>query len=213
MSIRKWFCLEEKENPSSADVCFEKLLGVYFESLTKYFSVDDSLDIFEFLEKSKHKNLNPVDKSFLEWVQLKGIQRIKENSELDLPNTDSLLAMLEYDEFIIRNEIELSNMEEVRNNLITSINSIPEYISSSLEISASEEIDDNVFNVNDVDGIGFFNESSYFSEEAFVETINNSEPAITVGSFFMEEFTYGNTRILQPDQKFYATKKGLSKIA
>nr|AAB81141.1 YokE [Bacillus subtilis subsp. subtilis str. 168] len=70
-----------------------------------YFNIENSSDIHEFLKIAVAKN--DVDYPFLEWIKEKGIPRLKNIDFNKLPNDDRFLAMIEFDEFVLQNEMIL----------------------------------------------------------------------------------------------------------
>ncbi|WP_352427011.1 hypothetical protein [Bacillus sp. FSL K6-2865] len=96
------------------------------ESLHIYFNIENSSDIHEFLKNAALKN--NVDSSFIEWIKEKGIPRLKNIDFNNAPNDDRFLAMIEFDEFILQNEMDFKEPEEVRGCIITMVNCFQEYI-------------------------------------------------------------------------------------
>lgn len=91
-----------------------------------YFNIENSSDIHEFLKIAVAKN--DVDYPFLEWIKEKGIPRLKNIDFNKLPNDDRFLAMIEFDEFVLQNEMDFEDPEEVRGCIISTVNSLKEYI-------------------------------------------------------------------------------------
>ncbi|MED0754723.1 hypothetical protein [Bacillus amyloliquefaciens] len=104
------------------------------KSLHIYFNIGNSSDIHEFLKIAATKN--NVDHSFIEWIKVKGIPRLKSIDFENLPSNDQFLAMIEIDEYCLKSEMDFKEPEEVRGWIITIINSIQEYanICKQLEV-------------------------------------------------------------------------------
>ncbi|MED4798982.1 hypothetical protein P9684_03850 [Bacillus atrophaeus] len=96
------------------------------ESLQIYFNIENSSEIHEFLKNAALKN--NVDSSFIEWIKEKGIPRLKNIDFNNVPNDDRFLAMIEFDEFILQNEMDFKEPEEVRGCIISMVNCFQEYI-------------------------------------------------------------------------------------
>ncbi|RDY89701.1 hypothetical protein [Bacillus amyloliquefaciens] len=99
------------------------------KSLHIYFNIENSSDIHEFLKIAVAKN--NVDYPFLEWIKEKGIPRLRNIDFKNAPNNDQFLAMIEFDEFVLQNEMDFVEPEEVRGCIISTVNSLQEYINIS----------------------------------------------------------------------------------
>ncbi len=103
-----------------------RLFDLMKKSLHIYFNIENSSDIHEFLKIAATKS--NVDYSFIEWIRGKGIPRLKKIDFENLPSNDQFLAMIEFDEYCLKCEMDFKEPEEVRSCIITIINSIQEYI-------------------------------------------------------------------------------------
>ncbi|MGG3397560.1 hypothetical protein ABER78_11750 [Bacillus velezensis] len=122
-----WFDLNFEVKPgNNINEALLRLFDLMKESLHIYFNIENSYDIHEFLKIAAAKN--NVDYSFIEWIREKGIQRLKKIDFENLPSNDQFLAMIEFDEYCLKCEMDFKEPEEVRSCIITIINSIQEYI-------------------------------------------------------------------------------------
>ncbi|WP_368223708.1 hypothetical protein ABQ613_07460 [Bacillus velezensis] len=122
-----WFDLDFEFKPdNNIDEALLRLFDLMKESLHIYFNIKNSSDIHEFLKIAAAKN--NVDYSFIEWISGKGIPRLKKIDFENLPSNDQFLAMIEFDEYCLKCEMDFKEPEEVRSCIITIINSIQEYI-------------------------------------------------------------------------------------
>ncbi|MEN7436494.1 hypothetical protein FH505_10190 [Bacillus velezensis] len=96
------------------------------KSLHIYFNIENSSDIHEFLKIAAEKN--DADYPFLEWIKEKGIPRLRNIDFNKLPNDARFLVMIEFDEFVLQNEMDFIDPEEVRGCIISTVNSLQEYI-------------------------------------------------------------------------------------
>ncbi|GJI61795.1 MULTISPECIES: hypothetical protein [Bacillus] len=131
----KWFDINFKtKTENKIDEVLLRLFDLMKKSLHIYFNIGNSSDIHEFLKIAATKN--NVDHSFIEWIKVKGIPRLKSIDFENLPSNDQFLAMIEIDEYCLKSEMDFKEPEEVRGWIITIINSIQEYanICKQLEV-------------------------------------------------------------------------------
>ncbi|WP_407632947.1 hypothetical protein [Bacillus velezensis] len=131
----KWFDINFKtKTDNKIDEALLRLFDLMKKSLHIYFNIENSSDIHEFLKIVATKN--NVDHSFIEWIKVKGIPRLKSIDFENLPSNDQFLAMIEIDEYCLKSEMDFKEPEEVRGWIITIINSIQEYanICKQLEV-------------------------------------------------------------------------------
>lgn len=142
MSIREWFKLESNYEETKVNVSVDRMLTLCRGALNKYFSIRKSKDITELVkiayEENNHESL---DETFLKWILEKGLPRLQKINFNKLPDNEQFIAMVEYDEYVLSCEMDFSDPEEVRSCIISFVNSLPEYIASSREVSASYEED------------------------------------------------------------------------
>ncbi|MES5057034.1 hypothetical protein ACOTSX_04920 [Bacillus velezensis] len=130
-----WFDINFKtKTDNKIDEVLLRLFDLMKKSLHIYFNIGNSSDIHEFLKIAATKN--NVDHSFIEWIKVKGIPRLKSIDFENLPSNDQFLAMIEIDEYCLKSEMDFKEPEEVRGWIITIINSIQEYanICKQLEV-------------------------------------------------------------------------------
>ncbi|MCX4184164.1 hypothetical protein LSG23_09580 [Bacillus velezensis] len=130
-----WFDINfETKTDNKIDEVLLRLFDLMKKSLHIYFNIGNSSDIHEFLKIVATKN--NVDHSFIEWIKVKGIPRLKSIDFENLPSNDQFLAMIEIDEYCLKSEMDFKEPEEVRGWIITIINSIQEYanICKQLEV-------------------------------------------------------------------------------
>ncbi|MGX4295553.1 hypothetical protein [Bacillus sp. JK62] len=131
----KWFDINFKtKTDNKIDEVLLRLFDLMKKSLHIYFNIGNSSDVHEFLKIAATKN--NVDHSFIEWIKVKGIPRLKSIDFENLPSNDQFLAMIEIDEYCLKSEMDFKEPEEVRGWIITIINSIQEYanICKQLEV-------------------------------------------------------------------------------
>ncbi|MEC2307755.1 hypothetical protein [Bacillus atrophaeus] len=121
-----WFDLNYRtDSESKINCCLLRLFDLIKESLHIYFDIKESLDINNFLIHAERQN---KDNLFVEWFIDKGLPKLKSIDFNNLPKDDRFLAMLEIDEFVLKNEMDFSDPEEVRGCIISFVNSLRQYI-------------------------------------------------------------------------------------
>ncbi|MCY8997963.1 hypothetical protein [Bacillus inaquosorum] len=121
-----WFDLNYRtDSESEISCCLLRLFDLMKESLHIYFNIKNSLDIYDFLTQAERQN---KDNLFVEWFINKGIPKLRSIDFNNLPKDDRFLAMLELDEYILKSEMDFADPEEIRSCIISSVNSLQQYI-------------------------------------------------------------------------------------
>ncbi|AKL83299.1 YotG [Bacillus atrophaeus UCMB-5137] len=192
MNIREWFELEPMYAETKVNESVDRMLILCRDALSEYFSISDSKDINELIQKAYESRDKSLDEPFLEWLLEKGLPRLHNIDFSNLPDNEKLIAMIEIDEFVLENEMDFSDPEEVRACIISFVNSLPEYISSCSEIAAS--IEDDIETTHSIEIAIEENAYEIIDDYIIGELVSGT---LDWGSaeqvpFYMEEFTYGN---------------------
>ncbi|WP_249413392.1 hypothetical protein [Bacillus atrophaeus] len=192
MNIREWFELEPMYAETKVNESVDRMLILCRDALSEYFSISDSKDINELIQKAYESRDKSLDEPFLEWLLEKGLPRLHNIDFSNLPGNEKLIAMIEIDEFVLENEMDFSDPEEVRACIISFVNSLPEYISSCSEIAAS--IEDDIETTHSIEIAIEENAYEIIDDYIIGELVSGT---LDWGSaeqvpFYMEEFTYGN---------------------
>lgn len=192
MNIREWFELEPMYAETKVNESVDRMLILCRDALSEYFSISDSKDINELIQKAYESRDKSLDEPFLEWLLEKGLPRLHNIDFSNLPDNEKLIAMIEIDEFVLENEMDFSDPEEVRACIISFVNSLPEYISSCNEIAAS--IEDEIETKHSIEIAIEENAYEIIDDYIIGELVSGT---LDWGSaeqvpFYMEEFTYGN---------------------
>lgn len=185
MNIRDWFLLGSEYQRSKVNSSVDKMLILCRQALSEYFSLANSENIKELIKTGlESSDINqPLDVEFLEWLKTKGLPRLHDIDFSNLPDSDHFIAMIEYEEYVLKSEMDYSDRDEVRSCIISFMNNLSEHISSSREVSASIE---STSNENDfyfyIHLDTAFTPASYY-EEQLTERINYSGSAINAGPF------------------------------
>ncbi|MEC1647469.1 hypothetical protein [Bacillus halotolerans] len=186
MNIREWFKLEPNYEETEVHITINRMLNLCRDALSKYFSIPDSKNINDLIQRAYEKNNDLLDEGFLEWLLEKGLPRLNNINFSTLPNEKKFVAMIEIDEFVLQNEMDFADPEEVRGCIISFANSLSEYISSYNEVSASIEEDISVQVAS-----GDFSIDDVYTFDEFISQTSNWGSAEQV-PFFMEELIYEN---------------------
>ncbi|USK44665.1 hypothetical protein [Cytobacillus oceanisediminis] len=144
MNIREWFGFYgEYEMSSDINSCVDGLLEIYAKAIMKYFSVPDAKS-YHAIQKVNRSNLDPAQHLFLDWLNDKGFPYLQDLVSKKLPEDEQLIAKIEYDKYILEEEMDFQFPEDIRSSLIGIVSEMPDYIAASLEVSStliSTEID------------------------------------------------------------------------
>ncbi|KIN34049.1 hypothetical protein B4068_2011 [Bacillus subtilis] len=132
-----WFDLEFEVKPdNNIDKALMRLFDLMKKSLHIYFNIENSFDIHGFLKIATTKT--NVDYPFIEWIKEKGIPRLKNIDFKNVPNNDQFLAMIEIDEHCLKCEMDFEDSKEVRGCIISTVNSLQEYINICKQLIKGE---------------------------------------------------------------------------
>lgn len=134
MNIRDWFgFVGELTASSNVNESIEKLLHVYSMALKTYFSVQDAKDYTEIMDLNPD-TLNAEQQHFLSWLNNKGFNYLKEIASTNFTNDATLDAMIQYDLYILEEEMDFKYPTDVMSSLISIVNDFPNYIAATSEI-------------------------------------------------------------------------------
>ncbi|MCY8122418.1 hypothetical protein P8860_22215 [Bacillus spizizenii] len=121
-----WFDLNYRtDSESKISCCLLRLFDLIKESLHLYFNIKNALDIYDFLTQAERQN---KDNLFVEWIRYKGIPKLKSIDFNNLPKNDRFLAMLEFDEYVLKSEMDFKDIDEIRSCIISFVSSLQQYI-------------------------------------------------------------------------------------
>ncbi|MGB2993567.1 MAG: hypothetical protein WBB47_13110 [Paenisporosarcina sp.] len=166
MNIREWFDFSGDSMPSSdVNNSIDDLLSLYSAALKQYFSVHDAED-FHVIQNLDTKKLNLDQTLFLEWLKEKGFPYLKELASTSFGSDANLSAKIQYDLYILQEEMDFEYPDDVQSSLISIVNDFPNYVAATTESY-------------------FEYEDSFKYEESFKYTFGNS--AYAESSFFSSE--------------------------
>lgn len=149
MDIRKWFCSEPASSTES-DSCFNKLLELYAEALNRYFSIYESSDIRDLIEKAKNSELSEEQQLFVDWFQEFGLPTLQSILEKKLPNDPDFIAQIEYEHYILSEEMISGSPEDIRSALVNIVVDLPTRIELAATGSVVIEVTDDLYNIRGI---------------------------------------------------------------
>lgn len=206
MNSRAWYGVEEHfVEKSEPDRLVTKLLNMCAEAIGQYFTVGNSRDYSAIMKMDKTKL--PIPKLlFLEWFSEKGLPFLKELAEINLPEKETLTSKLEYELYILEEEMDFQYPDDVRSTLISIVNDLTEYTKVREEVSRKEisvTLNSSTFNGNWNkylhDLVDATSTSRYPHKKVYKSVSKNEEPAqVADSSFFysIRSEIIGNVRLL-----------------
>ena len=203
MNSRAWYGVDNHTvEKSESNVLVDRLLSMYADAISRYFAVVDSRDYTAIMKMDKSKL--PVDKLlFLDWFSEKGLPFLKKLAETNLRDRESVVSKLEYELYILEEEMDFQYPEDVRSTLISIVNDLPDYIEEPMEIYAT--VNSATFNgswynylheTNDVANTSFYQ----YTKDIYKPVSKYEESAqVADSSFFylLRGIHNGNDRVLQ----------------
>ncbi|MFD2618618.1 hypothetical protein [Terrilactibacillus laevilacticus] len=196
MNIRGWFGYNGSIPDSLTNNTLDKLLELYYTALTQYFSAPETTNINQMIQHLRDTNLNTDRKRFLEWMIETGASQLKDIAATELPYHDQIIAKLEYDYYILGEEMDFDYPEDVRSTLIGIACQLPEYFKGCIETcstlsityhdnsSESEWLSDvsltDILESNDI----YDREYLDYEKQEIIYTVSNSEGANQISSLF-----------------------------
>ncbi|MFJ7995461.1 hypothetical protein ACIQY5_25550 [Peribacillus frigoritolerans] len=141
MNIREWFGFKgEYDNTLGINACVDSLLELYSKAIKRYFSVHDA-ESYRAIQNLDVNGLSKGQRLFLNWLNEKGFPFLNELASRHLPDSEQLIAQIEYDKYILEEEMCFEYPDDVRSSLISIVNEVPEYIQAANEVSVSVSIE------------------------------------------------------------------------
>ncbi|WP_371018941.1 hypothetical protein [Pseudalkalibacillus sp. JSM 102089] len=209
MNIREWFGYTGEYNKeSSINACIDGLLEMYAEAIKQYFSVDHAQS-FHDIQDVDRTNLNNGEILFLDWLEEKGFPYLVSLANKHLPDDEELIAQIDYDKYILEEEMDFEFPEDVRSSLIAVVTDMPEYIQSSLEVSVTVNVnefwDDWSTWVTETQTSDFewsYENTTHYEIKGNEYLVSNYKESAKAGSLFLYRgYFNGNFGLLQIDKE------------
>lgn len=194
MNIREWFGYNKDFIVSTqTDKYLDKLFVIYAEALKEYFSVKDASNLDDLLHNAKNSNLTKGQQLFLNWFEEKGMNELRVFIPRTIPNNETLLATLDYEIYMMEEEMDFDYPDDIVSTLMSITNLLPEIINPILETSSTkEELVVKTSKQNIKMGRKYHNDrkpnqyytSSYLSQKGVYSRENYRGSAEKAGSFF-----------------------------
>jgi hypothetical protein len=147
MSIREWFSYEVTYiRDSKVDSCLDSFLVIYAKAISAYFgsSLDKTKNSSELFQYVRGNHLSKVDQMFITWFEGKGLPIIQEILSLTtfIPeqNKDDLIAQINYEKYILEEEMDSEFIDDLRSCLISITNDLPDRFNQSLKYEIFDKI-------------------------------------------------------------------------
>ncbi|MFE4201141.1 hypothetical protein [Aneurinibacillus aneurinilyticus] len=176
MYIREWYGgMKDMVSINETDKCFDELLVLYAKAISMYFSLSQVTDANKLIELASKQELEVGQKLFLDWFQEKGLPYLKKITSKRLPDNEQLIAQIEYDKYILEDEMDFDDPVGVRACLINIVNNLPYRIQNAeVEGAAAKEPmpKSSALSVRFEDA--FIIEKNYITSKVKQEKINSS---------------------------------------
>ncbi|WP_428828498.1 hypothetical protein ACPJHH_13100 [Bacillus altitudinis] len=127
MNIREWFGMIPYSEKTEAQCALDRVLTLHREALVQYLSVDDRGDIYDLIRAAKITDKNSGDVLFLDWLIEKGLTQICSLDFSKITDQEKFIAMVDLDEFVLQNEMDFLEPNEVRGCIISFLSDLKWY--------------------------------------------------------------------------------------
>jgi hypothetical protein len=135
MDIREWF--EVRSDSKSLNSSLDSLFSLYINAISKYFSCEEARTVTELVAKADQSHLTAGERMFLDWFVETGLPCIRRILSMDLPNNHELFAQLDYERYILEEEMDFRYPDDVRSSLVNIVSDLPTRIETA---SSSESV-------------------------------------------------------------------------
>jgi hypothetical protein len=124
MSIRGWFGNEVQYDVTTViNQKLDNLLEIYMEAVISYFGQGRFSNLQETIMVSKDNRLTKSKMLFLKWLEDKGFSQLQKiASTTDVYDTEDIIAYIDYEIYILSEELTCDDIEEIRSALISIVN-------------------------------------------------------------------------------------------
>ena len=140
MDIESWIWFGTSRRMTQANEttnAFEHLLSLYAKAISKYFGINDIRSAEDLINIARATDLKKGDILFVNWFEVKALPLIREYMNQHLPKSSLLVSQLEYEYFILEQEMGMLYPEDLRACLVNMINDLPDRIN---EVNASDNV-------------------------------------------------------------------------
>lgn len=135
MNIREWFGSQSQYNKSTDfNQNLDNLLNLYMKAVTQYFKLKSTNNVQDMIESLKSHQFSQTDNLFINWLISKGFPSMRDlaNMQNVESNEESIIGEINYQLFILQEEMDFEYPEDVRASLI-SISTDLQYIISNIQ--------------------------------------------------------------------------------
>ena len=194
MNIREWFgCFVQYDPSTNFNKSLDGLLELYAQAVTQYFDFDSVTDAQSLIIEATDKRLSTGQSLFLEWLRSKGLSSVQKLASITgVKNEEIAVAEINYEKYILEEEMDFEYPDDVRASLISISNDLASLIN---EISATieahyESVPSQMYNPAVLEGFISFDESVWDISERDVSKVAPDDLEIEL------DFEYLSNRIL-----------------
>ncbi|MBD1370777.1 hypothetical protein IC620_00180 [Hazenella sp. IB182357] len=140
MHIRAWFgAMQDYESRGQGDESLDRLLRLYAQAIMRYFTIINTINMKVTLNAASSLGLSVEQHKLIEWFDNKGISQLKLLAEATIPNDEQLLAIIDYERFILQQEMAFDYPEDVRATCIHIATELPQVVYNAIESAVALE--------------------------------------------------------------------------
>lgn len=129
MDINNWFGSSRRVTQTNETInAFERLLSLYANAISKYFCFENVSSAEDLINIARRNNLKKGDILFVNWFEDKALPLIRQYMNQQLPKSSLLISQLEYEYYILEQEMGMLHSEDLRACLVDIINDLPDRI-------------------------------------------------------------------------------------
>lgn len=162
---------------------FEHLLSLYAKAISKYFGLDNICSAAELINLSRGNDLKKGDILLVDWFENKALPFINKYMNQQLPESNLLISQLEYEYYILEQEMGMLYPEDLRACLVNIINDLPDRI---IEAKSSDNVSSGFVNYTNTykPQTNFFGQVGFKSLENLYNNFSREHPIIPCADSF-----------------------------
>ncbi|WP_024427729.1 hypothetical protein [Bacillus safensis] len=127
MGIREWFGMSPYSEKTTSQCALDRVLTLYREALVRYLAVPDCGNVDDLIASVKRTNKKSSDVLFLDWLAEKGLPKLRDSNFNNIADQRKFISMINVDEFVLQNEMDFSEPNEVRGCIISFLSDLKRY--------------------------------------------------------------------------------------
>lgn len=127
MDIREWFGMSPYSEKTAAQSTLDRVLSLHRDALVRYLSVPDCGNVDDLIVSAKRTDKKSSDVLFLDWLVEKGLPKLRDSNLNNIADQRKFISMINVDEFVLQNEMDFSEPNEVRGCIISFLSDLKWY--------------------------------------------------------------------------------------